>query len=172
MGHFFHLLFAQRASTASSPPRRCADEDQDLRRSNGEAGGAPALPEGDINGLTISPGETKMAFYHDGARSPANLFVYDFATKKPTKLTESLNPEINAADLVESRVIRYKSFDGLEIPAILYTPHEVDGGRNYRRWFECMVGRADRLAPYSASVQFLVNHGYVLLDVNNRGSSG
>ncbi len=82
----------------------------------------PVLPEGDITGVRISPGETKMAFYHDGARSPANLFVYDFASKKVTKLTESLNPEINPADLVESRVIRYKSFDGLEIPAILYTP--------------------------------------------------
>ena len=68
-----------------------------------------------------------MAFYHDGARSPANLFVYDFATKELTKLTESLNPEIAPADLVESRVVRYKSFDGLEIPAILYPPHETGG---------------------------------------------
>lgn len=132
----------------------------------------PALPEGDITGLTISPGETRMAFYHDGARSPANLFVYDFATKKVTKLTESLNPEINAADLVESRVIRYKSFDGLEIPAILYTPHNAEGKK-----LPALVrvhggpGGQARM-PYSASVQFLVNHGYVVLDVNNRGSSG
>src|ERR1043166_1900105 len=85
----------------------------------------PALPEGDINGVTISPNETKMAFYHDGARSPANLFVYDFATKKLAKLTESLNPAMNPADLVESRVVPYKSFDGMGIPPILYTPHDA-----------------------------------------------
>ncbi len=64
-----------------------------------------------------------MAFYLNGDRSPSNLYVYDFATKKVTKLTDSLNPEINPADLVDAKVIRYKSFDGMEIPAILYKPH-------------------------------------------------
>lgn len=133
----------------------------------------PVLPDGDITGVRISRGETKMGFYHDGARSPTNLFVYDFATKKVTKLTESLNPEINPADLVESRVVRYKSFDGLEIPAILYTPH----GAGVQKKLPAIVrvhggpGGQARM-PYSASVQFLVNHGYVVLDVNNRGSSG
>ena len=28
-------------------------------------------------------------------------------------------------DLVNAEVIRYKSFDGLEIPAILYKPHQA-----------------------------------------------
>ncbi len=133
----------------------------------------PALPEGDINGVTISPNETKMAFYHDGARSPANLFVYDFATKKLAKLTESLNPAMNPADLVESRVIRYKSFDGMEIPAILYTPHDASPQKKLPALVRVHGGPGGQARmPYSASVQFLVNHGYVVLDVNNRGSSG
>src|SRR3954468_7774078 len=85
----------------------------------------PPLPEGDITGVRFSDTETKMAFYHDGSRSPANLYVYDFATQKPLKLTESLSPEIKADDLVDSRVLRYKSFDGMEIPAILYQPHSA-----------------------------------------------
>jgi len=133
----------------------------------------PVLPDGDITGVNISPGETQMAFYHDGSRSPANLFVYDFGSKKLTKLTESLNPEIASADLVESRVIRYKSFDGIEIPAILYTPH----GANPEKKLPAIVrvhggpGGQARM-PYNPSVQYLVNHGYVVLDVNNRGSSG
>ncbi|MEY2531091.1 MAG: hypothetical protein QOI96_1176, partial [Verrucomicrobiota bacterium] len=63
----------------------------------------PALPEGDITGLRISDSETKMAFYHDGSRSPANLYIYDFATKKLVRLTNSLNPEINSDDLVDAR---------------------------------------------------------------------
>ena len=131
----------------------------------------PTLPEGDITGVTISPNETKMAFYHDGARSPANLFVYDFATKKLDKLTESLNPEINPADLVESRVVRYKSFDGMEIPAILYTPRDTSKKLPALVRVHGGPGGQARM-PYIASVQFLVNHGYVVLDVNNRGSSG
>jgi dipeptidyl aminopeptidase/acylaminoacyl peptidase len=133
----------------------------------------PALPEGDISGITISDSETNMAFYHDGSRSPANLYVYDFGTKKLTRLTDSLNPEIKAADLVDARVVRFKSFDRLEIPAILYTPH----GANAQNKLPAIVrvhggpGGQARM-PYSASVQFLVNQGYVVLDVNNRGSSG
>lgn len=133
----------------------------------------PTLPDGDITGVIISPDETQMAFYHDGARSPANLFVYDFASKKLTKLTESLNPEISAADLVESRVIRYKSFDGLEIPAILYTPHGASPAKKLPAIVRVHGGPGGQARmPYIASTQFLVNHGYVVLDVNNRGSSG
>ena len=133
----------------------------------------PTLPEGDITGVRISDSETKMAFYHDGARSPGNLYVYDFATQKPLKLTESLNPAINAADLVESRVVRYKSFDGMEIPAILYQPHGATAQDKVPAIVRVHGGPGGQARmPYSAGVQFIVNHGYAVLDVNNRGSSG
>jgi len=133
----------------------------------------PPLPEGDISGIRFSESETKMAFYHDGATSPANLYVYDFATQKPLKLTESLNPEINAADLVESRVVRYKSFDGIEVPAILYQPHGATAQAKVPAIVRVHGGPGGQARmPYSAGVQFLVNHGYAVLDVNNRGSSG
>jgi dipeptidyl aminopeptidase/acylaminoacyl peptidase len=133
----------------------------------------PQMAEGDITGINISPSEARMAFYLNGDRAPSDLYVYDFATRKATRLTSSLNPEIAPADLVEAKVIRYKSFDGMEVPAILYKPHEaspqsrvpaivlVHGGPG---------GQARR--GYKAQVQFLVNHGYAVLDVNNRGSSG
>ncbi len=133
----------------------------------------PPLPEGDINGIKFSDTETKMAFYHDGSRSPANLYVYDFATQKPTKLTESLNPEINPADLVDARVVRYKSFDGTEIPAILYQPHGATAQAKVPAIVRVHGGPGGQARmPYNAGVQYLVNHGYAVLDVNNRGSSG
>jgi dipeptidyl aminopeptidase/acylaminoacyl peptidase len=133
----------------------------------------PPLPEGDISSIRFSDSETKMAFYHDGARSPANLYVYDFATKKPVKLTESLNREINPADLVDARVVRYKSFDGIEIPAILYQPHGATAQAKVPAIVRVHGGPGGQARmPYSAGVQYLVNHGYAVLDVNNRGSSG
>ncbi|MEP6778218.1 MAG: S9 family peptidase [Chthoniobacterales bacterium] len=133
----------------------------------------PALPAGDITGVNISDSEKLMSFYHNGSRSPNNLFVFEFASKKVTKLTDSLNAEINPADLVDGRVVRYKSFDGMEIPANLYQPH----GAATENKVPAMVlvhggpGGQGRLT-YSALTQFLVNHGYCVLDVNNRGSSG
>jgi len=133
----------------------------------------PSLPEGDISGINISDTETKMAFYHEGSRAPANLYVYDFKTKKLAKLTESLNPEINATDLVDGRVVRYKSFDGLEIPAILYQPHGASAQQKVPAIVKVHGGPGGQARmPYSASTQFLVNHGYCVIDVNNRGSGG
>ncbi len=133
----------------------------------------PKLPDGDITGVNISPSEKRMAFYLNGDRSPANLYVYDFASRKATKLTDSLNPEIDQADLVEAKNIRYKSFDGMEIPAILYKPHQASADGKVPAIVLVHGGPGGQARRgYKAQVQFLVNHGYAVLDVNNRGSSG
>jgi dipeptidyl aminopeptidase/acylaminoacyl peptidase len=133
----------------------------------------PAFPAGDITSVNISRSEKLMTFYFNGSRSPSNLYVYDFATKQVRKLTESLNPEIDSADLVESKVIRYKSFDGMEIPSILYKPHQASVAKKAPAllWIHGGPGGQTRTG-YSGVIQYLVNHGYVILGVNNRGSSG
>ena len=133
----------------------------------------PQLPNGDITGVNISRSERKMAFYLNGDRSPSDLHVYDFATRKVTKLTSSLNPEINPADLADSQVIRYKSFDGMEVPSILYKPHAASAQNKVPAlvWVHGGPGGQTRTG-YSAVMQYLANHGYVILGVNNRGSSG
>jgi dipeptidyl aminopeptidase/acylaminoacyl peptidase len=133
----------------------------------------PKLPGGDITGVTFAPSETRMAFYLNGDRAPANLYIYDLATKKATKLTNSLNPEIDADDLVEAENIRYKSFDGMEVPAILYKPHQASAAGKVPAIVLVHGGPGGQARRgYKAQVQFLVNHGYAVLDVNNRGSSG
>ncbi|MGI8733699.1 MAG: prolyl oligopeptidase family serine peptidase [Pyrinomonadaceae bacterium] len=133
----------------------------------------PKLPAGDITGVTISPSESRVAFYLNGDRSPANLYLYDFATRKATKLTDSLNPAISAEDLVEAQNIRYKSFDGMEVPAILYKPHQASAANKAAALVLVHGGPGGQARRgYKAQVQFLVNHGYAVLDVNNRGSSG
>jgi dipeptidyl aminopeptidase/acylaminoacyl peptidase len=133
----------------------------------------PQLPNADITGVNISPTEKLMAFYLNGDRSPSNLYVYDFATKKATKLTDSLNPEINPADLVDSQVVRYKSFDGREIPSILYKPKHASAGNKVPAVLLIHGGPGGQTrVGYSPVVQYLANHGYAILGVNNRGSSG
>ncbi|HEV8160096.1 MAG TPA: prolyl oligopeptidase family serine peptidase [Pyrinomonadaceae bacterium] len=93
--------------------------------------------------------------------------------KKVTKLTDSLNPQINRDDLVEAEVIRYKSFDGMEIPSILYKPHQASAQKKAPAlvWVHGGPGGQTR-TNYSAQMQYLANQGYVILGVNNRGSSG
>ncbi|MBC8031822.1 MAG: S9 family peptidase [Pyrinomonadaceae bacterium] len=133
----------------------------------------PKLPNGDITGVNISPSEKLMAFYLNGDRSPSDLHVYAFATRKVTKLSNSLNPQISAGDLVDSQIIRYKSFDGMEIPSILYKPHQANAKNKVPAVLLIHGGPGGQTRTgYSAVAQYLANHGYVILGVNNRGSSG
>jgi dipeptidyl aminopeptidase/acylaminoacyl peptidase len=133
----------------------------------------PKLPNAEITSVRISKSEKLMSFYVNGSRSPNNLYVYDFETKLYKSLTNTLNPEINPEDLADAQVVRYKSFDGVEIPAIYYKPRNVQEGAKVPAlvWVHGGPGGQSRVG-YSPLVQYLVNHGYALIAVNNRGSSG
>jgi dipeptidyl aminopeptidase/acylaminoacyl peptidase len=133
----------------------------------------PSLPAGDITSVVISPSEARMAFYASGDRSPSNLYVYTFGDKDAHRLTDSLSKEIDAEDLVESSVVRFKSFDSMAIPNILFKPHQAtpESKAPALVWVHGGPGGQTRKG-YSALIQYLVNHGYVVLGINNRGSSG
>ena len=133
----------------------------------------PKIKSGDIRGVNISKTEKLMTFFVNGSRAPNDLYSYNLTTQKITKLTDSLNPAIDRNDLVEAEVIRYKSFDGLEIPSVLYRPYQATAQNKAPAvvWVHGGPGGQTR-TNYDAQLQFLANHGYVILGVNNRGSSG
>jgi len=133
----------------------------------------PDVPNADITGVAISDSEKLMLFYVNGSRSPSNIYVYDFATSKSRKLTDTMNPEIRPDDLVEPTVVRFKSFDGMEIPALLYKPHHAGTGQKLPALVSVHGGPGGQSRfGYSPLKQYLINHGYTIIDVNNRGSSG
>ena len=134
----------------------------------------PDLPAGDIGAVRFSASDRLMAFYLSSDRSPSDLYVVDLEQGgEALRLTQSLNPEIDPEDLVTPEVIRYPSFDGLEIPAILWRPHGVSAANPAPAmvWVHGGPGGQTRRS-YRADIQHLVNQGYVVLGVNNRGSSG
>ena len=133
----------------------------------------PEIPGGSISSVNISKSEQLARFSVSTSASPSNIYIYNFETGELKKLTNTLNPEINPDDLVEGRVVRYKSFDGLEIPAIYYQPKQAskDNPVPALVWVHGGPGGQSRL-NYFALIQYLVNHGYAILAVNNRGSSG
>jgi dipeptidyl aminopeptidase/acylaminoacyl peptidase len=141
--------------------------------SNGRQVTLPVLPDADITSINISKSETMMTFYVNGSRSPSDMHIYDFEMGQYRKLTDSMNPEINSDALVDVQLVRYKSFDGVEIPSLLYKPHQVGPEEKAPAlvWVHGGPGGQSRIG-YNATIQYLVNHGYVVLAVNNRGSSG
>ena len=133
----------------------------------------PALPEGEIRGVVFSQSGARMAFYVNGDRSPDNLFVHDFNTGQFQQLTQSLSKEIDPLDLVEAQVVRFRSFDGMIIPSIYYKPHEASAANKVPAIIYVHGGPGGQtMRGYNAQIQYLVNHGYAVLGINNRGSSG
>jgi protease II len=133
----------------------------------------PQIPDGDILAVDISKSEKLMRLSVGTSKSPGNIFVYNFETKELKKLTETLNPEINPSDLVTAEVVRFKSFDGLDIPAVYYKPLTAAKRNKVPAlvWVHGGPGGQSRVG-YFALIQYLVNHGYGILALNNRGSSG
>ncbi len=133
----------------------------------------PDIPDGNVLAVSISDSEKLMRLSVGTSKAPTNIYVYNFETGELKKLTNSLNPEINAEDLVSAQVVRFKSFDDLEIPAIYYKPLNATAGQKLPAlvWVHGGPGGQSRVGYFSL-IQYLVNHGYAILAVNNRGSSG
>ncbi len=133
----------------------------------------PILAPGDVSGLKFSESERYLAFYLNGSRAPSDLFVFDLTNGKVAQLTHSLNSEVAANDLVDAEVVRYPSFDGMQIPALLYRPKGATAEHKVPAIVLVHGGPGGQTrVDYKASMQFLINHGYCVLGVNNRGSSG
>ncbi|OQY94448.1 MAG: S9 family peptidase [Sphingobacteriales bacterium UTBCD1] len=133
----------------------------------------PEIKDGNIEYVLISPSEKNMLLTVGSSTSPANLFVYNFENKNLKQLTSTLNKEVNEKDLVQAEVIRFTSFDGKQIPAIYYKPLQANKNNKAGAlvWVHGGPGGQSRVG-FNNSIQFLVNHGYAVLAVNNRGSSG
>jgi dipeptidyl aminopeptidase/acylaminoacyl peptidase len=133
----------------------------------------PPFPPGDISSVRISRSESKLAFELDGDRGPNNLYVYSFGAKAPLRLTDTLSRDVDPQDLVPSRVVHFRSFDGMEIPNILSKPWQASDETKVPAlvWVHGGPGGQTR-RHYSPYIQYLVNHGYAVLGINNRGSSG
>lgn len=133
----------------------------------------PALPSADVTSVFFSRDESKMGFVLSSDRAPRDLWVVDVGGSAPRQLTHALNPAIDPADLVDGKVVRYPSFDGLPIPAILYQPKDASPTHKAPAVVYVHGGPGGQSRRgYSEPIQHLVNHGYAVLAVNNRGSSG
>ena len=133
----------------------------------------PEIKEGEVQGVNISPSEKNMILFVASDKSPVNLWNYKFEDQSLKQLTKTLSPEVDPNDLVQAEVIKFNSFDGQEIHSILYKPLTASKDAKVPAlvWVHGGPGGQSR-AGYSQSVQYFVNHGYAILMVNNRGSSG
>jgi dipeptidyl aminopeptidase/acylaminoacyl peptidase len=85
---------------------------------------------GVIGDLKISPDGKRIGVMMTTSRCPSNIYVIDIESKKAKKLTESLLGNIPEEKMIQPKLIKYKSFDRLEIHAFLYSPRNGNNNTN------------------------------------------
>jgi len=131
------------------------------------------LPAGVAVGSDFVHGDTGLITLFTTPTRRAELVLYNLESNTYETLLPAEYGSIDPNVFVECEHIWYRSFDGLQIPALLYKPREipkdeklpaivfVHGGPT-AQWFR-------GFDPYA---QFLVDRGYVVLEPNIRGSTG
>jgi dipeptidyl aminopeptidase/acylaminoacyl peptidase len=131
------------------------------------------VPAGDLGSVRFNRDETRIAFTVASDTSPADVFTAPLNSGVATRLTHALNPEINEDLLVEATVERFLSYDGVAVPGIFYRPRTASATSKVPAIVLVHGGPGGQSRRgYSAMVQHLVNHGYAVFAINNRGSSG
>lgn len=102
---------------------------------------------------------------------PGTTYLFDRQTKKLT-FQYRPRPNIPVKDMANMKAIRYKSSDGLEIPAYLTLPKGIEA-RNLPLVVMPHGGPWARDGwGFNAYAQFLANRGYAVLAPNFRASTG
>lgn len=85
--------------------------------------------QGIVGGLTISADQSKLAFSFSSAMQNGDIWLYDLKSKKLTQVTNSDRGGIDPKSFVVPKLIKFKSFDGRDIPAWYYVPASLNGIR-------------------------------------------
>ena len=124
-----------------------------------------------IGDIEFSLDDRYFLFTGSGSREPANVWRYDIEEESFMKLTQSPHPGIVLDELVTPKLVKFKSFDGLELSGWLYQPKT--GKKPYPTVISYHGGPEGQSRPsFSYTFQALLSQGIAVFSPNVRGSSG
>lgn len=146
---------------------------------------------GIVGGMTFSKDQSKLAFTFTSSRHNGDIWLYDLKTKALIQITKSDRAGIPQESFIAPELIKYKSFDGLEIRAWYYKPkfalttkqksppNRILETRlvSFQKGLPVIVsvhgGPEGQSRPgFNALFQYYLSRGYAVLDPNVRGSTG
>lgn len=141
----------------------------------GEFVSLPEIPRGVISqysSMGWSPRAHKLAFSLASGGRNSDIWVLDLDTKSVKQVTFSSRCGIQTDGFVEPELMRFKSFDGLEVPFWLYVPRGRKA-KNLPVLVNIHGGPEGQERPaFKPVIQFLVNQGLAVAAPNVRGSIG
>jgi dipeptidyl aminopeptidase/acylaminoacyl peptidase len=130
------------------------------------------FPFGEVYGIIFSQDEKYAACTVGGSRNTPDIYVIDMKTGETKQLTESFQG-VPSEILVDPELIRFNSFDGLEIPAFIYRPQSIDPTKRLPVIINIHGGPEGQFSPSLALItQYFVHAGYIVVGPNVRGSAG
>jgi dipeptidyl aminopeptidase/acylaminoacyl peptidase len=130
----------------------------------------PLPGDGVAGGFAFSKDGRHLAFSCSSARIPGDAWRYDTDTGELARLTVSPG-DVDPETFVEPELVRYRSFDGLEVPAFVFRP--ADAPAPYPVVVMIHGGPESQWRPsFSPLTQYLVANGFAVVAPNVRGSTG
>ena len=130
---------------------------------------APLIAGYDLIGWDAN--SQRLVFSLQGPKHNLNIWQYDLTTREVDQLTFVSTGGIPQDAFVEPRHESYSSFDSLKIPVLVYEPKETKGPAP-TVVFVHGGPESQEKDRFNIIVQYLVNHGFLVLAPNVRGSSG
>jgi len=100
-----------------------------METSSGSYSPIREIPEGSIGGFSWHENGEEVGFTWSSATSSADIFSYNVKTFQLTRLTESELGGLRPEQLNGARLIKWRSFDGVEISGFYYQPPAKFTGR-------------------------------------------
>lgn len=141
---------------------------------SGRALAAPELPRGVLTGLGFAPDGRRLALSLSTATSAGDVWTLGLDDNRLTRWTNSELGGIDPATLAEPELIRFRSFDGLSVPAFVYRPKGVPANRRTPVIIDIHGGPEAQTRPaWNPGAQYFADVlGATVILPNVRGSDG
>lgn len=135
---------------------------------------SPKLPRGVITALSFSPDGRKLAIGLTNATTAGDVWDLDLGSGAVTRWTQSEAGELDPAKLAEPTLVRFKSFDGLSVPALVYRPKNAAPDAKLPVIIDIHGGPEAQTRPsWNPGAQYFADVlGAVVILPNVRGSDG
>lgn len=135
--------------------------------------GGSTTPESSIASWDISKAGDTLALIVTNGQIPGDIYLQSIGSDSTRRLATSISEKIDPNHLVKGEVTRFSSYDGLIVPGILYKPLQASANNKLPALVYVHGGPGgETRIGYNPMIQFLVNNGYAVYGINNRGSSG
>ncbi|HVO60863.1 MAG TPA: S9 family peptidase [Terriglobales bacterium] len=116
----------------------------------------------------------RLLYYHNGAKAPNDVWVYEFGSRQSQQVTQSLMAGVHSEDMVEPFLVHYPSKDGKwTISAFVYVPYNLPRQAISPAIVLVHGGPTSQTVnSFNRFVQYMVNQGYLVIAPNYRGSTG